>query len=240
MSRRYQRGAGITLPFVDDALAKTVANSKYKTAQDKELKRLDIHSKMRNMKELVSWVYLENGEIAKAVAKSPTSTITQIGKRFFANPYIAPEWFDKNLITEEQLIDFFKTKGRTYCDTVMTYLKQLHLLITGSNDGFPARKYEVLFTCMDSKHLPNLDKVKPSNVCRSKLSDLFGQDVMNRFVDNYQTARRVFIETLDKLDKLDKPESKPEPKPESKLESKSVVGGTKKKHRRHNKSSKRK
>jgi hypothetical protein len=229
MSIMYQRGAGLRVPFVHDALAKTVANSKYRTTQDKELKRLDIHSKMLNMKELVSWVYLENGEVANAIAKSPTSTITQIGKRFFANPYTVPEWFDKNFINEEQLVDFFKTKGRTYCDTVMTYLKQLNLLITGSNNGFPVRKYEVLFTCMDSKHLPDLDKVKPSNDCRVKLSDLFGEDVMNRFIDNYQTVRRVFIETLDKFDKA-----------ASKSDSKSTIGGTKKKRRRQNKSNKRK
>ena len=174
-TRKQQRGAGLRLP-TDDAYSKAYSYINFTTELDKQLGRLDIFSKMKNMKELVSWIFLEKGEVMKAAKKSNTSTFTQIGKRYITNRYTVPYWFNKNFITRDQMKDYFKNNGNKYYLTIHKYLKQLYILITGSNEGWnPVEEYPVLGT--------------PSESFRSKLAQIFGEDVMDRFVENYNDVK---------------------------------------------------
>jgi len=180
---RRQRGSGIKIPILDDATAKLFSHMEIKTDLDKQLGRLDIYSKMLNMKELVSWIYLGKGDVVNAALKSKTSMFTQTGKRLLINRYTR-DWFDKNFISREQIIDYYENNGFLYCDIIITYLKQLYILITGSNYGFPQRPVnnKSYYGCI-KQELPI--SVTPTETSRSKLASIFGEDVMDRFITNY-------------------------------------------------------
>jgi hypothetical protein len=185
LTRRQQRGSGITYPIIGDATLKLYSR-KFRTDLDKRSGRLDVYSKMLNMKELVSWIYFGEGDVVNAVLKSNTSMFTQAGKRLLTNRYTR-DWFDKNFISREQFIDFYTNKRIRYCDIIVTYLKQLYILITGSKIGFPERQVndetdDSLYLCLNQE-LPI--RVTPTEMSRSKLASIFGKDVMERFITNY-------------------------------------------------------
>jgi hypothetical protein len=193
-TRKRQRGAGLRVPIIDDAYQKAFSHMNTTTELDKQLGRLDIYSKLINMKELVSWIYLGKGDLANAALKSRTSTITQIGKRLVTNRYTVPKWFDKNFITKEQMQDYYQNNGFGYHNIIFRYLKQLYILITGSKDGwYSGGEFPVIGT--------------PSESFRSKLANIFGEDVMDRFVENYNDVKHQHM--LLRLSKIDNPSGNP-------------------------------
>jgi len=261
LTRRQQRGSGIRIPILDDAIAKLYSHTTIKTDSDKQLGRLDIYSKMLNMKELVSWIYLGKGDVVNAALKSKTSTFTQLGKRFITNRYTR-DWFGKNFISREQIIDYYKNNGRRYCDIIITYLKQLYILITGSNDGFPQRavndEMDSYYGCL-KQELPIT--VTPTETSRSKLASIFGEDVMERFITNYLDVLDEYKLTLDPLsvrgtinnvetgnhdvagniqnDAAGNIQNDAAGNHDSDAAAAGIMGGTRKKRRRRNKSNKR-
>ena len=192
-TRRQKRGGKLTTGFLGDLVSKNYSRTQVTTEADRQLGRLDIYSKMQNMKELVSWIYLGKGDVVNAAKKSNTSTFTQIGKRYIINRYTVPHWFDKNFITKDQIIDYYQNNRHAYCDILIRYLKQLFILITGSNEGFPEREYE-RYSCIVSK-LPDLGT--PSESFRAKLAQIFGEDVMDRFIKNYIEVKSILIMSLE-------------------------------------------
>lgn len=191
-TRKRQMGAGLKVPILDDIYSKVFAYN-FTTKLDKQLGRLDIYSKMFNMKELVSWIYLGKGDILNAAIKSNTSIITQIGKRLVTNRYTVPGWFDKNFITKDQIIDCYESKIFWYCNILTKYLKQLFILITGSKEGFPERAEDAKVYGCNVSELPDLGP--PSETFRSKLAQIFGEDVMDRFIKNYIDVKNTYKQT---------------------------------------------
>lgn len=184
-SRKRQRGGDpkfrfrLNTPIFEDIYQPLYQYERFSTKEDRQLGRLNMYMKVQNMKDLVSWIYLGKGDVVKAFAKSDTPIISQIGKRYITNRYSVPDWFDKNFITRDQIKDYYKGYGKKYFYTIGKYLKQLYILITGSKDGFDGfdqlKDYPVIGT--------------PSESFRSKLAQIFGEDVMDRFVENYNDVK---------------------------------------------------
>ncbi len=199
-TRKRQRGGDpkfrfrLNTPIIDDIYKPIHQYQVFKTEADKQLGRLDIYSKMQNMKDLVSWIYLGKGDAVKAFAKSDTPILSQIGKRLVTNRYTVPGWFDKNFITKDQIIDCYESKIYWYCNILTTYLKQLFILITGSKEGFPERHAGYRVYGCNVSELPDLGP--PSETFRSKLAQIFGEDVMDRFVQNYIDVKNAYKQTI--------------------------------------------
>ena len=187
--QRKQRGSGFTIPVAQDIHS---GINTYFTRPKIDKGRFSIREKIKNLKELLAEINIRNGQYIKGLLKSKTPTITAIGKRFVTNPY-NDEWFAKNFIeprTGDSQLDDYIANNILSCDDFTTYLKELYIIITGGKFTIeriysPESSY---FTC--NEVLPELSQVSDKH--RKILNDIFKNDVMDRFIENYYTVKTSF------------------------------------------------
>jgi len=76
------------------------------------------------------------------------------------------------------------------CNIIATYLKQLHIIITGSKSGIterPNKKYD--YSCDEISKFPSITEEKISEENRTLLSNILGQDAMANFIQNYNDVK---------------------------------------------------
>lgn len=124
------------------------------------------------------------------------------------------------------------------CDMIATYLKQLYIIITGSKNGVPERptidRYQY-YSCDDISKFPFIEKMSEENT--RLLSEILGEDAMDKFIQNYNDVkaandelRGLVSELLERGDVVETGDVNL---------SEDVVGGSRKKRRRRrNKSNK--
>jgi len=78
------------------------------------------------------------------------------------------------------------------CDTIATYLKQLYIIITGSKIGVPERptidRYQY-YSCDDISKFPSISEDKISEENTRLLSEILGEDAMDKFIQNYNDVK---------------------------------------------------
>ena len=203
--QRKQRGGKVGfLPIVDD-IWRFIYNKLHENPIDKKRNRKSIFTKINALKELISWIELSLGNIKRSAIKSHDPIITQIANRFWVNRF-NKDWFSKNLVTIEQLIDYFDNMYtleedlqqeyiKAFGYILIRYLKQIYILITGSTTGSVfdnTENYEnILFPQVESteNQLPESSTFSVSEKYRKFLTDKFDETYLDILKKNYNTVR---------------------------------------------------
>ena len=208
--QRKQRGGKVGfLPIIDD-IWRVLYNKLHANPIDKKRNRKPIFAKINALKELISWIELSLGNIKRSAIKSHDPIITQIANRALFNRF-NNDYFSKNLVTSEQLIDYFDHMytfedglQQKYIQAVgyilIRYLKQIYILITGSTTGSifdNTENYEKILFLQGTKYekeLPESSTFSVSEKYSKFLTDKFGKTYLDILKKNYIKVRD-FINT---------------------------------------------
>lgn len=189
-------------PVIDDLLvARKHRNSKHQS--DIVENRLSLFEKTQALKELISWIELSLGNVGRAGVKSDVPIFTQMLNRGLLNR-LDKNWTSKNLVTQKQLDDYFNEIGEGNPEFIylgydlLRYLKQLHILITGTSGPFRFKNSRRLYS-IHSIQLEPSTKLPVSEQYRTYLQKKLGADYLQSFQTNYDMVTKFFNDRLKPL-----------------------------------------